>query len=416
VTERARRVVFALRRRPLLVDIAIALVFAASALVSLSTVFELVEQDPTFDKPGKAALVVALLAITLPLALRRRFPLGAAAAVVIAFAVGRLSLAPSRVVLPAWEPYVSVLACQVALCTAVVHMRASRGRIAALAGLVGVLLAEVAREVFGGALEGLPLNQGFQLVYASVSIAFPLLLGLAVRALRARERELAAQATELQREREENARRAVLEERVRIARELHDVVAHHVSVMGIQAGAARRVLTTQPDKVEEVLSSIEVSSRQAVVELHRLLGFLRRAGQADELAPQPDLARLPDLVAQAGQGSLAVELEVAGDARPLPRTLEVSAYRVIQEALTNALKHSAGTRAVIRLDYRPTSLVIEVLDDGIGESRSANGVGGHGLIGMRERVGLHGGHLRVGARRQGGFAVNATFPVERLPA
>lgn len=144
----------------------------------------------------------------------------------------------------------------------------------------------MAREVYGTALRGLPLNQGFQLVYTAVFyLAFPLLLGVAVRSLRERQRELAAQTVELQREREVNARRAVLEERVRIARELHDVVAHHVSVMGLQAGAARRVLGRQPDKAEAALSSIEASSRQAVLELHRLLGFLRRADQTDDLAP-----------------------------------------------------------------------------------------------------------------------------------
>ena len=151
-----------------------------------------------------------------------------------------------------------------------------------------------------------------------------------------------------------------------------------------------------PEKAREVLSSIEASSRQAVVELHRLLGFLRRAGQPDELAPQPDLAQLPELVAQAGQGGLAVELSVEGEPRALPPTLEVSAYRVIQEALTNALKHSGGTTATVRVDYQATALEIEVLDDGRGTASSPGSTGGHGLMGMRERVGLHGGHLRAG--------------------
>jgi signal transduction histidine kinase len=258
----------------------------------------------------------------------------------------------------------------------------------------------------------LPLSQGFVLVYNAAFIALPLLLGLAVRSRRDRERELDARTRELQREREENARRAVLEERVRIARELHDVVAHHVSLMGVQAGAARRVMGTTPEKSEEVLSSIEASSRQAVVELHRLLGFLRRADQPDELAPQPDLAQLAGLVTQAQQGGLAVELIVEGQPRPLPRTLEVSAYRVVQEALTNALKHSGGSTATVRVGYRPTALEIDVHDDGHNRGGKTVGkVGGHGLMGMRERVGLHGGHLSVGVAPQGGFAVHATFPL-----
>jgi signal transduction histidine kinase len=276
-----------------------------------------------------------------------------------------------------------------------------------------VLFGEVAREVYGTALQGLPLNQGFQLVYTAVFfLAWPLLLGIAVRSLRERQRELAAQTAELQQEREANARRAVLEERVRIARELHDVVAHHVSVMGLQAGAARRVLGRQPDKAEAALSSIEASSRQAVLELHRLLGFLRRADQTDDLAPHPDLAQLSDLVAQAGQGALTVTLSVEGEPRPLPPTLEVSAYRVVQEALTNARKHSGGTTATVRVAYQPTMLEIEVLDDGNrGAEPPLPNAGGHGLIGMRERVALHGGHLRAGPRPHGGFAVHATFPL-----
>ena len=140
-------------------------------------------------------------------------------------------------------------------------------------------------------------------------------------------------------------------ERVRIARELHDVVAHHVSVIGVQAAAARRVMDRQPARAAEALSSIEDSSRRAVTELHRLLGFLRRAGDTDELFPQPGLAQLGDLIAEAGQGELIVDLTVKGEARPLSPTLEVSAYRVIQEALTNTRKHSRATTANIRLHY-----------------------------------------------------------------
>jgi signal transduction histidine kinase len=371
-----------------------------------------VRPAPEIELPAKPEIVLALLVVTLPLALRRRFPLAVAGAVIIAYVVGRVALAPDAPFLPAWEPYVTVLACLLALYSAVVHRRKTRTRNLVLAGLVAILFGETVREIYGGALEGLPLNQAFQLVYASASIAFTLLLGIAVRSLRDRESELAAQTIELQREREENARRAVLEERVRIARELHDVVAHHVSVMGVQAGAARRVMGSRPDQAEEVLSSIEASSRQAVVELHRLLGFLRRADQADDLSPQPDLAQLLDLVAQAGQGELTVELSVEGEPRPLPPTLEVSAYRVIQEALTNALRHSGGTVATVRVAYRPTELEIEVLDNGNGaDERPLNNSGGHGLMGMRERVGLHGGHLRAGLRPQGGFAVHATFPL-----
>lgn len=412
----ARRAAATVKRHPTAADTALALVFAAAALVSLHTTFELLRQDPSFDLPDRAPLVLALLAVTLPLALRRRFPVTVAVVVIVAFVVGRVTLAPELEVLPAWELYVSVWACWLALYSAVVHRRKTRLTTLLLAGLAVVILGEIGREIYGGSLEGLPLNQGFQTAYNAFFLAVPLVLGAAVRSLRERERELAAQTAELEREREENARRAVFEERVRIARELHDVVAHHVSVMGVQAGAARRVMARQPEKAVEVLSLIEASSRQAVDELHRLLGFLRRTDQPDELAPQPDLGQLADLVAQAGQGELTVELEVEGEPRPLSRTLEVSAYRVIQEALTNALKHSRGTTATVRLAYQPTELEIEVLDNGRdGAVRGTRNVAGHGLIGMRERLVLHGGHLRAGPRAEGGFAVHATFPLNGDP-
>jgi signal transduction histidine kinase len=411
------RVARTLRRHPTAADSVLAAAFAVAAVVSLYGTFELVRQDPTFHVPSKALLVPAVLAVTLPLALRRRFPLAVACVVIVAFGVGRVALAPAEPALPAWEGIVSVWACWLALYSAAVHGPRSRLTIIVVAALVAVIFAEVVRETYSGALEGLPLNQAFGLAYNVVFLALPVALGVAVRSLRERGRELAAQAAELQHEREENARSAVLEERVRIARELHDVVAHHVSVMGVQAGAARKVMARRPEKAEEILSSIEASSRQAVVELHRLLGFLRRADQRDALAPQPDLAQLPELVAQAGHGELAVKLSVEGEPRPLPRTLEVSAYRVIQEALTNALRHSGGTVATVRVDYTSRALEIEVLDNGTrGAERSAASLGGHGLMGMRERVGLHGGHLRAGFTPDGGFAVHATFPLNGHPA
>jgi signal transduction histidine kinase len=413
----ARRIAATLRRHPTATDTVVALLFAGAALVSLHATFELLEQDPTFDPPAQAPLVVALLAVTLPLALRRRHPLAVACIVILAFVASRVLLAPELPFIPAWESYATVWVCWVALYSAVVHHRDSRAAVPVLALLALLLIGEVLREVFvheGGAFRGLPLNQGFQVVYNAAFVAWPFVLGAAVRSLRGRERELAAQTVELQHEREENARRAVLEERVRIARELHDVVAHHVSVMGVQAGAARRVLGRRPDQAEEVLGSIEDSSRQAVVELHRLLGFLRKDGRAGELAPQPDLGRLGELVRDAGRGDLAVDLVVAGEPRELPATLELSAYRVIQEALTNARKHSGATTATVRVDYRPAELAIVVCDDGRnGTLPPADKVGGHGLIGMRERVGLHGGHLRAGPRPDGGFEVHATFPLDR---
>jgi signal transduction histidine kinase len=414
MSDAARRLAAALRRHPTAADSAVAVAVALASIASLSTTFELVREIPEAQEPSRPLVVLSLLAVTLPIALRRRFPFAVAGVAVGAFVAGRVLLAPNVPFLPAWEVYLSVWVCWLALYSAVAHGRRSRYATLFVGALAAVLCGEVVREVYfsRAALKGLPLNQAFQLAYNLAFLAWPLLLGVAVRRLRDRQHELSAQAVELQREREENARRAVLEERVRIARELHDVVAHHVSVMGVQAGAARRVMDTQPEKAREVLTSIEASSRQAVEELHRLLGFLRRADQPDELAPQPDLAQLPDLIARAADRQLHVELSIEGEPRALPRTLELSAYRVIQEALTNTVKHSGGTNATVRVEYAPSQLEIEVVDNGGHmKDRTPRTVGGHGLIGMRERVGLHHGHLRAGATPQGGFAVHATFPL-----
>jgi signal transduction histidine kinase len=168
----------------------------------------------------------------------------------------------------------------------------------------------------------------------------------------------------------------------------------------------------QPARAAEALSSIEDSSRRAVAELHRLLGFLRRAGETDDLAPQPGLAQLGDLIAEARQTDLIVDLTIKGQARLLSPTLELSAYRVIQEALTNTRKHSRATTAGVRLQYGLTELAVEILDDGPGRDTGQGGDQvGHGLIGMRERTALHGGHLRAGPRPGGGFAVKASFPL-----
>jgi signal transduction histidine kinase len=230
--------------------------------------------------------------------------------------------------------------------------------------------------------------------------------------MRARQRELAERAIELQREREENATRAVFAERVRIARELHDVVAHHVSVMGVQAGAARRVMSRQPDKAIAALGTIESSSRQAVSELHQLVGFLRRGDETDDLTPQPGLAQLDDLLdATRTQGALSVSLRIDGERRALSPTLEVSAYRIIQEALTNVRKHSSASEAEVHVYYGLSTLEVEITDHGSFAVNPSPTPGGHGLIGMRERATLHGGELTAGPGDTGGYAVLATFPL-----
>ena len=392
------------RAHPVVTDAAISGMFFVAALVSIFAFYdEIHNADPSFDPPGWLLMVVLMLAITLPLAWRRRFPLAAAMLVVAGYLI-------ESAVLEVPEQSITLLGGSLALYSAAVYGR-PRVRFWVLALCLTAIQSQVARELFfKGAFQ--PFARSFFFAYNGVVLALPCALGAAIRSLRAREAQLAERADELQREREENARQAVFAERVRIARELHDVVAHHVSVMGIQAGAARRVMDQQPDKVADALASIEVSSREAVGELHRLLGFLRRTGEADEIAPQPRFAELDDLIAQASQGQLAVHLAIEGEPQPLPPTLEVSVYRIIQEALTNTRKHSSGRTANVRLHYTKSGLEVEVVNDGPCQPEPvAAGPPGHGLIGMRERAGLHGGHLSAGPLPDGGFSVQATFPL-----
>jgi signal transduction histidine kinase len=221
------------------------------------------------------------------------------------------------------------------------------------------------------------------------------------------DRERRAQLAE--RERDVAAREAVVEERARIARELHDAIAHNVSMMVVQAGAERRVIDQQHGSTKEVLETIERIGRDALTEMRRLVGMLR-SDRADELAPQPGLSDLPTLLAQVHGAGLPVELELEGEPRQLPVGIELSAYRIVQEALTNALKHAGEAHAIVRVRYGADSLELEIVDDGPGGQTPVTS-GGHGLAGMRERVALYGGRLDAGRRPSGGFAVRVLLPV-----
>ena len=248
----------------------------------------------------------------------------------------------------------------------------------------------------------------------STVIIYPVFwwLGNAMRARREKESELTERTAQLEREREENARRAVFEERVRIARELHDVVAHHVSVMGVQAGAARRVMDGHPAKAKDALSSIEIASRQAVTELQRLLGFLRQAGERDGVAPQASMRNLGVLVGKMREAGLHVAFMTDGEERPLPTSIDLSAYRIVQEALTNTLKHAGPSKSSVTVRYEDDAVEVEILDDGGGQAAGTSHDGsGVGLIGMKERVSLHGGELETGPRASGGFLVRAKLPL-----
>jgi signal transduction histidine kinase len=221
------------------------------------------------------------------------------------------------------------------------------------------------------------------------------------------DRERRAQLAE--RERDVAAREAVVGERARIARELHDAIAHNVSMMVVQAGAERRVLDGRQSSTGEVLQTIEEIGRGALTEMRRLVGMLREGGE-DQLSPQPGLGDLPRLVAQVREAGLPVELTVEGKQRQLPVGIELSAYRIVQEALTNALKHAGDATASVSVCYGEDSLELEIVDNGAGVTPEVPS-GGHGLAGMRERVALYGGRIDAGRKASGGFRVRVLLPV-----
>jgi len=227
-----------------------------------------------------------------------------------------------------------------------------------------------------------------------------------------REREAAEmRATLAEREREASARIAVAEERTRIARELHDIVAHAMSVMVLQVGAVRHKLPQTLEEDRDALGRVEQAGRTALAEMRRLLGAMRNDGDGIELGPQPSLAALDSLVEDVSRAGLPVQLHVDGEPFQLPRAIDLSAYRIVQEGLTNALKHARATHADVTVRYRPDELELEVADDGKGPA-TANGHG-HGLVGIRERVQIYGGEMSAGAAPAGGFVLSARLPVDR---
>ncbi|MFL5963224.1 MAG: sensor histidine kinase [Gaiellaceae bacterium] len=236
-------------------------------------------------------------------------------------------------------------------------------------------------------------------------LLLPGVLGIlfGTRTRRLREAEARALRMELER------REAIAEERVRIARELHDVIAHSVSVMTVQAGAAEEMLKVDPARAVEPVRAVQETGRQALFEMKRLVGMLREHDDEIGLAPQPGVGDIERLAVQMRDAGLPVEVRVEGTARPVPIGVDLSAYRVVQEALTNALKHAGAASAVVTLRYGEHDLTVEVADEGHGRGVKP---GGHGLIGMRERVGIFGGTFEAGPREGGGFAVRALLPFE----
>jgi signal transduction histidine kinase len=355
-------------------------------------------EAPDLSLPrGTLVLGCALVLVhTLPLVVRRRFP-GTVLALVVAsgLAFAALGLPPDILGL--------------AILVAVYSVAAYGRRWVAVAGLAVAELGLVAVQRTPGRIgvDTLVVNMGV--------VAAAWLLGHFAHNYRAYAARLEERTTELERAREELARRAVVEERLRLARELHDVVAHAMSVIAVQSGVGAHVADTNPQEAAKALTAIEATSRAALTELRRLLGVLRQEDQPQgDLAPVPGLADLEGLLAEVAKAGLAVRLRVEGRPSPLPAGVDLSAYRIVQEALTNVVKHAGPAHAQVVVGYRAQDVRVEVTDDGRGAVTSVSdgrAGTGHGLIGMRERVAAFGGDLEVGPRPDGGFRVAARLPL-----
>jgi signal transduction histidine kinase len=344
---------------------------------------------------GRGVLAVLLLFVTLPLAIRRRMP-----AATLLTAAGALALAALLVSHSRGVPVEVFLAMLLAFYSVGAHCEDRRSPVVGAVALAAIAAADLARPGTFSASGTRPA--------AWLAFAIAWLAGRDLRRRRQRVIDLEDRAAQLEREREEKAQLAVAEERGRIARELHDVIAHAVSVIVVQAQAGPHLVGDR-QRANAVFSAIESSGRDALVELRRLLGILRSGDEQLAIGPQPGLASLQSLVEQVRASGLPVEMRIEGEPVHLPAGIDLSAYRIVQEALTNIVKHAGEAAAEVVIRYRARELELDVVDDGRGGVGSSNG-SGHGLIGMHERVALYGGTLEAGAQDGGGYAVRARLP------
>jgi len=378
LVRRYRRAVNLAHRVARHVDIALAIALLAFA-----------EEHVWWGGAGGSKLVTVPAAAVASLAVAWRSSRPLVAATVAAVAVSVQSLLASSPQAP-W-----LIAAMVALVYSVGSiaevLRALAGAAILAVGLAVDVVTAVDRSASGA-------------VFVALLVVLPWLAGRAVH-----RREHRAQT--LERSQEVRAREAVREERARIGRELHDMVAHAVSLVVVQAEAAEAVLDCDPDRSREQLQAIQHTGRQALAEMTRLLGMLRHDDipGASALEPQPSLSRLELLLTEVRQTGLAVDLTVDGKPSQPPPGVDLAAYRIVQEALTNTRKHAAATRAHVQLRYRPEAIELFIRDDGRGAN--GNGGAGHGLIGMRERIHLYGGTLTTGTREDGGYEVRARLPL-----
>lgn len=364
---------------PLVVDAVLAVVVAAVTIVAV------VVNSTQDDEPMSAWGWLLLAAQLVPLIWRRRAPVTVAVVTMAAAALLGMAELP--------EPPV-MFAPLLALYTAAAH----RPRSVTVPLAAVIMLGAAVAIFFGDSTDAADVAVGY---FTGISAW---VIGDTARS----QREHTAL---LESRRADAARQAASEERVRIARDLHDIVAHHVSVIAVQAEAAQEVLATRPDRAAEAMASVADTARTALAELRKLLGVLR---SPTDLAPQPDLAAVDELVESVRQAGLQVEVSTTGEPRPVDSMVGVTAYRVVQEALTNVIKHAGRCRARVSLDFGPDDLVVTVTDDGrqVSAARADVNGGGQGLLGMRERVTILGGSLDAGPRPgDGGFAVRARLPL-----
>jgi signal transduction histidine kinase len=399
-------------------DLYLGLSMAAAALLSvvLSNSMGSFPLGPPPSWPEQLAWAVA---IGLPLAWRRTRPELCTIALAVIFIGAQARSSPET------------LASSAALFVAIYSLGAwgrnrrlaARIRIGVIVAMFGWLALAATMAVlstdpeFVGAAGPLPPFLAVAITSILYNLAYFLLaylLGNSTWTSARRQHLLETQAEALRQSRAENAERAVTQERVRIARELHDVVAHHVSVMGVQASASRRVMDKDPAKAKTALAAVEQSARTAVDELRRMLGVLRDAGAPDQ-ALGHGLDQVDALLQGARDAGLTVECKTFGTPVPVPESVSLAGYRVVQEAVTNTIKHARASEVDVRIRYLRREIEVEVTDDGragqIAVPAQPAGTGGLGLIGMRERVAAHDGSLEVGARSGGGFRVRARFPI-----
>ena len=350
----------------------------------------------TLMSGGATPLSVATaVALTVPLAWRRRSPLAAALVVAAAIVVDDLAAG--------WDSAVLSFDCSIiAAYSAGAHARQRHAMLALAALLVANLV-----DAFGA-----PGNRAGNVALAVVVFSLvPWLVGQALRRERRRTAKMHELATQLEAEREQRAHEAVSAERGRIARELHDIVAHAISVIAVQADAATKLLRHDPGRAREPLDTVQATARAALAEMRQLVGLLRETDPGAEapLEPQPGVADLERLVDDVGRSGLAVKLEIDGERRSLPPTLDLAAYRIVQEGLTNVRKHADAAHAQVSIRYEQDRLDIVVRDN--GRASTATPGAGHGLVGVRERVTLLGGQLDAGPAGDGGFVLRARLPL-----